>query len=170
MVLTAGCDVYTVPYPVLKAFFTQTEIGAEQIQNCLDADYADRLAIADKVLEEVGLIKIQQLYQVEPEFLEFLIELRGSADYPSLDGEDLFKRFDEAGFGDFFYSPSRSEWRELRKGKLPDLDSELTRTLPLDTLYSLLAVGDFINFQDRMDDMIRASIERLFTPRVAAVS
>ena len=35
MVLTAGCDVYTVPYPVLKAFFTQTERGAEQIQNCL---------------------------------------------------------------------------------------------------------------------------------------
>jgi transaldolase len=170
MVLTAGCDVYTVPYPVLKAFFTQTEIGAQQIQNCLKANYADRLAISDKVLEKVGLAKIQQLYQVEPEFLEFLIELRGSADYASMDGEDLFKRFDEAGFGDFFYSPSRSEWRELRKGKLPDLDSALTRTLPLDTLYSLLAVGDFINFQDRMDEMIRASVEHLLTPRVAAAS
>jgi transaldolase len=170
MVLTAGCDVYTVPYPVLKAFFTQTEIGAEQMQNCLSADYADRLAISDQVLGKVGLTRIQQLYQVEPEFIEFLIELRGSADYAYLDGEGLFKRFDEAGFGDFFYSPSPSEWRELRKGKLPDLDSELTRALPLDTLYSLLAVGDFINFQDRMDEMIRASIEHLFTPRVAAAS
>ena len=65
---------------------------------------------------------------------------------------------------------SPSEWRELRKGKLPDLDSELTRTIPLDTLYSLLAVGDFMNFQDRMDEMIRASIEHHFTPRVAAAS
>ena len=170
MVLTAGCDVYTVPYSVLKAFFTQTEIGPEQIQNCLNADYADRLAISDKVLEKVGLTKIQQLYQVEPEFIEFLIELRSSADYASVDGEDLFKRFDEAGFGDFFYSPSSSEWRELKKGKLPDLDSELTRRLPLDTLYSLLAVGDFINFQDRMDEMIRASVGDLLTPRVAAAS
>jgi len=170
MVLTAGCDVYTVPYPVLKAFFTQTESGPEQIQNCLNADYADRLAISDKVLEKVGLARIQQLYQVEPEFIEFLIELRRSADYAYLDGEGLVKRFDGAGFGDFFYSPSPSEWRQLRKGKLPDLDSELTRTIPLDTLYSLLAVGDFINFQDRMDEMIRASIEHHFTSRVAAVS
>jgi transaldolase len=170
MVLTAGCDVYTVPYPVLKEFLTQTEVGAEQIKNSLQADYSDRLAISQNVLEKVTLDKIKQLYQVEPEFIEFLIELRGSADYASLDGEGLFKRFDGAGFGDLFYSPSRSEWRELRKGKLPDLDSELTRTLPLDTLYSLLAVGDFINFQDRMDEMIRASIEHLFTPRVAAAS
>lgn len=170
MVLTAGCDVYTVPYPVLKAFFTQTESGAEQIENRLNADYADRLAISDKVREKVGLTRIQQLYQVEPEFIEFLLELRRSADCAYLDGEGLFKRFDVAGFGDFFYSPSPSEWRELRKGKLPDLDSELTRTIPLDTLYSLLAVGDFINFQDRMDEMIRASIEHHFTRRVAAVS
>ena len=41
-------------------------------------------------------------------------------------------------------------------------DSELTRTLPLDTLYSLLAVGDFINLPDRMDEMIRASVEHLY--------
>lgn len=170
MVLTAGCDVYTVPYPVLKEFLTQTEVGAEQIKNCLQADYSDRLAISQNVLGKVSLEKIKQLYQVEPEFIEFLIELRGSADYASLDGEGLFKRFDQAGFGDFFYSPSPSEWRELRKGKLPDLDSALTRKLPLDTLYSLLAVGDFINFQDRMDEMIRASIEHHFTPRVAAAS
>jgi len=170
MLLTAGCDVYTVPYPVLKAFFTQTESDAEQIQNCLEADYADRLAISETVAEKVGLTKIQQLYQIEPEFIEFLIELRGSADYAQLDGESLFKRFDEAGFGDFFYSPSPSEWRELRKGKLPDLDSALTKGLPLDTLYSLLAIGDFVNFQDRMDEMIRASVQHLFAPSVVAVS
>jgi transaldolase len=170
LVLTAGCDVYTVPYPVLKAFFLQTDVEPGQIQNCLEADYSDRLAISDNVLEKVGLEKIRRLYKVEPEFIEFLTELREAADFPRLDGKGLFKRFDDAGFGDFFYSPSPSEWRELRKGKLPDLDSPLTQALPLDTLYSLLAVGDFMNFQDRMDEVIRGSIEQLFAPRVAAVS
>ena len=128
MVLTAGCDVYTVPYPVLKAFFTQTEIGPEQIQNCLNANYADRLAISDKVLEKVGLAKIQQLYQVEPEFLEFLIELRGSADYASMDGEGLFKRFDQAGFGDFFYSrvPLRMAGAKKREAARPRLRAHRT--------------------------------------------
>jgi len=162
MALTAGCDVYTVPYSVLKAFLTQTEIGPEQIENQLESDYSDRLAIPDNVVEKVGLEKIKQLYRVEPEFIEFLVELRGSAEYATIDGEGLFKRFDEAGFGDFFYAPSASEWRELRKGKLPDLDSPLTKSLPLDTLYTLLAIGDFTNFQDRMDESIRAPIQHLF--------
>ncbi|MCA1601802.1 MAG: transaldolase, partial [Acidobacteria bacterium] len=162
MALTAGCDVYTVPYPVLKAFLTQTEIGPEQIENRLEADYSDRLAIPDNVVEKVGLEKTKQLYRVEPEFIEFLVELRASAEYATIDGEGLFKRFDEAGFGDFFYAPSASEWRELRKGKLPDLDSPLTKSLPLDTLYTLLAIGDFTNFQDRMDESIRAPIHHLF--------
>lgn len=162
MALTAGCDVYTVPYAVLKAFLTQTEIGPEQIENRLEADYSDRLAIPDNVVEKVGLEKIKQLYRVEPEFIEFLTELRASAEYATIDGEGLFKRFDKAGFGDFFYAPSASEWPELRKGKLPDLDSPLTKALPLDTLYALLAIGDFTNFQDRMDESIRAPIQHLF--------
>ena len=162
IVLTAGCDVYTVPYPVLKAFFTQAEVGPEEIKNRLESDYSDQLAIPDKVSEKVGLEKIKRLYRVEPEFIEFLMELRGSAEYATIDGEGLFKRFDEAGFGDFFYAPSPSEWREIRKGKLPDLDSPVTQALPLDTLYSLLAIGDFTNFQDRMDESIRAPIQHLF--------
>jgi transaldolase len=160
--LTAGCDVYTVPYPVLKAFLAQTEIRPDQIENRLEADYSDQLAIPDNVVEKVGLEKIKQLYRVEPEFIEFLVELRGSAEYATIDGDGLFKRFDEAGFEDFFYAPSPSEWRELRKGKLPDLNSSLTKALPLDTLYTLLAIGDFTNFQDRMDESIRAPIQHLF--------
>ncbi len=161
--LTAGCDVYTVPYPVLKAFFAQTEIGPEEIANRVEADYSDQLAISDKVVEKVGLERIKRLWQVEPEFIEFLAELRSSAEYATIDGDGLVKRFDEAGFGDFFYAPSPAEWQELRKGKLPDLDSPLTRALPLDTLYTLLAIGDFTNFQDRMDEMIQAPIRHLFT-------
>ncbi|MGH7909383.1 MAG: hypothetical protein ACREA4_05510 [Nitrososphaera sp.] len=88
-------------------------------------------------------------------------ELRESAKYATIDRECLFKRFDEAGFGDFLYAPTASEWRELRKGKLLDLDSPLTQALPLDTLYSSLAIGDFINLQDRMDEKIRAPIQHL---------
>lgn len=162
IVLTAGCDVYTVPYPVLKAFFQQKDVGPEEIKNCLQADYSDQLAISDKVRQKIGLEKIKELYTVKPEFIEFLIELRGSAEYATIDGDGLFRRFDDAGFGDFFYAPSPSEWRELRKGKLPDLDSPLTGALPLDTLYSLLAIGDFANFQDRMDQSVREPIQHLF--------
>ncbi|MGQ0793293.1 MAG: transaldolase family protein [Deltaproteobacteria bacterium] len=163
--LTAGCDVYTVPYPALKEFFAQSDMGPGDIKNRLDADYSDRLGVSDRVLEKLGgeklaMEKIERLYRVEPEFVEFLTELRQSAEVT--DGDNLFKRFDEAGFGDFFYAPTESEWRELRKGKLPDLDSPLTQKLPLDTLYSLLAVGDFINFQDGMDEAIKAPIRHLF--------
>lgn len=162
IVLTAGCDVYTVPYPVLKQFFTQSDVAPKDIKSRLKTDYSDQLAISDQVIEKVGLEKIRQLYRVEPEFIEFLIELRESPEFVTIDGEGLFKRFDEAGFGDFFYAPTASEWRELRKGKLPDLDSPLTQALRLDTLYSLLAIGDFINLQDRMDEKIRAQIRHLF--------
>ncbi len=161
MVLTAGCDVYTVPYPVLKEFLQQT-ISPEQFKNCLAEDYSDRLDIDQKVLDRISLEKIQKLYQVEPEFIEFLLKLRASTEFQTIGGDQLYKRFDEAGFGDFFYVPSASEWKELRKGKLPDLDSPLTQALPLDTLYSLLAIGDFINFQDRMDEMIQTPIRHLF--------
>jgi len=162
LVLTAGCDVYTVPYPVLKEFFTQTLIEQPEISNCLETDYSDKLGITENVIKKVGLEKIKQLYRVEPEFIRFLAELRGSAEYATIDEDGLLKRFDEAGFGDFFYSPTASEWRELRKGKLPDLDSPLTKALPLDTLYTLLAIGDFTNFQDRMDEKIREPIQHLF--------
>lgn len=162
MALTAGCDVYTVPYPVLQAFLSQTEMGPEGIKSRLDADYSDQLALTDRVKEKIGVEKIKRLYRVEPEFIEFLIELRSSPEYASIDGDGLFKRFDQAGFGDFFYSPSPAEWQELRKGKLPDFDSELTRRLPLDTLYTLLAIADFGNFQERMDETIREPIQHLF--------
>ncbi len=76
-----------------------------------------------------------------------------------MDGDALGERFERAGFGDFFYRPSPEEWRELRKSKLPDLTSPLVRRIPLDTLMSLLAVGDFANFQDRMDAKIQGILE-----------
>lgn len=161
MPLTAGCDVYTIPFPVLKEFMN-SDIAPDSITDQTAADYENQLDIDETVLAKVGADKIRRLYTVEPEFIEFLLDLRGSAEFASIDGDGLYKRFDEAGFGDFFYSPSEAEWREIRKGKLPDLDAEITKKLPLDTLYTLLAFGDFMNFQDAMDKRIQEPIRELF--------
>ncbi len=161
MVLTAGCDAYTVPYPVLKAFLTQGEVGPEAVCDCQEMDFTEAVrALPAEVVEKVGgFERVERLWKVEPEFIEFLVELRSDPAFDRLDGEGLFRRFEAAGFGDFFYAPTAAEWRELRKNKLPDLDSPLTRRIALDTLYSLLAVGDFANFQDQMDARIRAILE-----------
>lgn len=161
MPLTAGCDVYTIPFPFLKEFMN-SDIAPESITDQTSADYKDDLNIDEKVLAKIGKEKIPKLYTVEPEFIEFLLELRASDDFKAIDGDGLYKRFDEAGFGDFFYSPNESEWAEIRKGKLPDLDAEITKKLPLDTLYTLLAFGDFMNFQDAMDKRIQEPIRSLF--------
>ena len=67
------------------------------------------------------------------------------------DGEHLFRRFEEAGFGDLFYAPNESEWSEIRRDKVPNLDSPLITRLSLDALYSLLADADFAKYQDEMD-------------------
>jgi len=70
------------------------------------------------------------------------------------DGDQLAKRFEQAGFGDLFYAPNAAEWTALRKNKLPDFAAPLTARLPLDTLYTLLADGDFDKFQEEMDGII----------------
>ncbi len=69
--------------------------------------------------------------------------MRNSAGYGKLGGDGLFKRFDRAGFGDMFYSPTAAEWTGIRKSKLPDLDSPLAKVMPLNTLYTPLALGGF---------------------------
>ncbi|MFQ5864785.1 MAG: transaldolase family protein [bacterium] len=162
MVYAAGCDVFTVPYKALKEYLTQREVRPEEIKSCLENDYSDKLGSSQRVLQKIGINRIERLYQVEPEYIEFLKEVRNGSDFDDLDGEALFKKFDQAGFGDMFYTPATEEWQELRKNKLPDLDSTLTATLPLDTLYSLLAFADFAKFQDEMDDRIAQPIRRLF--------
>jgi transaldolase len=162
LVYAAGCDVFTVPYKPLKDFLTQTEVGPEEISSQLETDYSSNLGISPKVLDEVGFERLERFYRIEPEYIQFLVELRRLPDFQDLDGDGLFKKFDEAGFGDIFYSPTPAEWRELRQNKLPDLDSPLTKKLPLDTLYSLLAVADFMKFQDGMDRRIAVRIRHLF--------
>ena len=162
MVYAAGCDVFTVPYPALKEFLNQTEVGADGIRSRVNDDYSDNLGISQNVLGKVGKSKLESLYTVEPEFIEFLKQVRNGSDFDELDGEGLCQKFADAGYDDMFYSPTADDWRELKKNKLPDLDSQLTAKLPLDTLYSLLAFADFTKFQDEMDERIANRIRSFF--------
>lgn len=158
--LTAGCDVYTSPYPVLKDFLMQKEVPAGEIASKLEQSYVDQLHLKEEVVSKIGENRLRSLFVVEPEFIEFLITLRNSAEFEEMDGEGLQKSFEKAGFGDFFYAPTVQEWAELKKGKLPDLNSELTKKIALDMLYSLLAIGDFSNFQHKMDAEVIKKIEK----------
>jgi transaldolase len=154
-VRVAGCDVFTAPCEAIRGFMTQTEIPANEVRSQLETSYEDRFGIPDDLLRSVGTARIARLYNVEPELIQFMTELRKSKDYDGMrDGDQLAKRFDQAGFGDLFYAPSANEWTELRKSKLPDFASPLTARLPLDTLYTLLADADFEKFQEEMDRMI----------------
>lgn len=152
----AGCDVFTSPCKAIAELMSQKEVAPGDIRSQLETSYEDRLGIAPDMLSKAGETAIARLYDVEPELVQFLTEMRSSKEYQNLgDGDRLARQFDQAGFGDIFYAPSASEWSELRKNKLPDFDSELTKRLPLDTLYTLLADADFEKYQEEMDGMIR---------------
>lgn len=149
---TAGCDVYTVPCKVLQEFLGQDEVTPSSIQSRLGTAYEDRLGIPDNIVAKLGADRIARLYRVEPEFVEFLLEYRGTTEYQDLDdGDHLARRFEEAGFGDLFYSPNDHEWLAMRGGKIPDLEDPITMKPSLDTLYSLLADADFEKYQEDMD-------------------
>jgi transaldolase len=156
----AGCDVFTAPCDVLGRFLSQTDMPVEALTSQLETSYEDRLGLAEEVIKVVGLTRIARLWRVEPEFLEFLVHYRTSAEYRELtDGEELRRRFENAGFRDFFYAPDARDWQILRKGKLPDLAGPLARRLAVDTHMSLLADGDFVNQQEAID---AALLERAF--------
>jgi transaldolase len=151
----AGCDVFTAPCEAIRDFLAQTEVAPQAIRSQLETSYEDSLGISDKVLKALGTERIARLYRVEPELVEFLLELRSSAEWSAMrDGERLARRFDEAGFGDFFYVPSTGEWEAMKKNKLPDLEAPVTKRLALDTLFSLLADADFENHQAEIDRKI----------------
>jgi transaldolase len=157
----AGCDVFTSPCKAIAELMSQKKVAPGDIRSQLETSYEDRLGIAPDMLSKAGETAIARLYDVEPELVQFLAEMRSSKEYQNLgDGDRLARQFDQAGFGDIFYAPSASEWSELRKNKLPDFDSELTKRLPLDTLYTLLADADFEKYQEEMDGMIRETLQR----------
>lgn len=157
----AGCDVFTAPCEAIRDFVEAKDVAPEQIASRLETSYENELAVADRVRERIGADAIARLYRVEPEFVAFLRELRRSPDFAELDGEGLARRFDAAGFGDFFHAPTAGERAELARGKLPDLDGDLVDRIPLDTHYSLLANADFARAQREID----AAIERRLDAR-----
>jgi transaldolase len=155
LVRVAGCDVFTAPCELLRAFLSRTDLTVADVVNQLETSYEDRLGVGQNALRALGRDRIARLYRVEPELIQFLLELRARDDYRRIHtGEELFDRFERAGFGDLFHVPSQAEEAELRKSKLPDLAAPLTRSLPLDTLFSLLADADFTKSQEQIDRLI----------------
>jgi transaldolase len=162
LVRVAGCDVFTAPCSVLGEFISQTDVPLEALTSQLETSYEDRLGITEDAIEAVGREQIARLWRVEPEFLEFLLDYRTSAEFRELgDGERLRHRFESAGFGDFFYAPDAREWQTIKKSKLPDLAGPLARRLAVDTHMSLLADGDFVTQQEAID---AALLQRGFGP------
>ena len=158
----AGCDVFTAPCSVLAEFLSQTDMPAEALTSQLETSYEDRLGIAEEAIKAVGLQRIARLWRVEPDFIEFLVDYRTSAEYCELkNGDGLRRRFESAGFGDFFYAPDARDWQTIKKSKLPDLAGPLATRLAADTHMTLLADGDFVNQQEAID---AALLERGFGP------
>jgi len=159
-VRVAGCDVFTAPCDVIREYLDQQEIGPDQIETKLETSYEDDLGVSAEVIQKTGPDRIARLYHVEPELVEFLRELRGSSEYSKLeDGDDLYKRFDQAGFGDLFHFPAPAEHEEMERGKLPDLEGGLIGRIPLDTHYSLLANADFARNQREIDEAMQQSLD-----------
>ncbi len=155
----AGCDGFTSPCGAIRSFMEQRELAPEQITSQLDTSYEDRLGVAPDVDDCLGTKGIARTYKVEPELIQFLSEFRATREFAALrDGDDVFRHFDRAGFGDFFYSPTPSQWQEMGAGNLPQLDSPLTARLPIDTLFTLLADADFEKSQEDIDRLIRQAI------------
>jgi transaldolase len=150
IVQLTGCDVFTVPPGVLGDFLSHAT--PEMLARRLETSYEDRLGTAESVLRALRPERLRRLWAVEPELVDFLLDYRASAEYRALqDGDRLRRRFEAAGFGDMFHTPTSQEREALRRSKLPDLASPLTTRLALDTLYSLLADADFEKEQALID-------------------
>ncbi|WNM63285.1 transaldolase family protein [Candidatus Nitrospira neomarina] len=157
---TAGCDVYTAPCKVIQEFLDLPEVPQE-IPSQVNTSYEDRLGIPPAISAKLTNECIARLYRVEPELREFLLEYRATKEYAQLqDADALVKRFDQAGFKDLFYAPAPGEWEEIRRSKIPDPAAPLTRQLPLDTLYTLMADADFEKHQAEMDQAIEEYMSR----------
>jgi len=152
LVDTAGCDVATAPCDALQGLLEQEVVGPDEVESRLETSYEDRLEIGDAAQRKLGRDGVARLWRIEPELVEFLDAYRETEEFRTLqDGDALAQRFETAGFGDLFAAPDDVTWKEIRKGKLPDLDSDLPGRFALDTLYTFLAHGDFERHQEEMD-------------------
>jgi len=162
---TAGCDVYTAPCEVLREFLGQQEVEPDALESRLETSYEDELGIPDETRAKLDDDAVARLWTVEPELLEFLREYRATEEYrglrPASGGEALTRRFEEAGFGDFFHAPDEAGWEAIRAGKVPDLDAPITGEVALDTLYSLMADADFAKHQRAMDAVFEQHLRSL---------
>lgn len=155
----AGCDVFTAPPAAIREFLEQQDVAPEQVESRLEASYEDELGIAEKTLAALSLEKIERLYRVEPELLEFLEKYRATPEYAALeDGEELWRRFDDEGFGDLFYALDEAEQRKIRESKVPDLSAPLHDRIAFDTLFTLHADADFDKHQEAMDERLLAAL------------
>jgi len=160
---TAGCDVYTVPPDVLRSLLDRTDIEPGALESRLETSYADRLGLdaGDDGRPGPDPERVGRLFEVEPELVEFLRDYGASDDFrDTSEGEAVARRFEEAGFGDFFASPSEAEWKELAGSKLPDPASPVPGECALDTEYALRADADFSAHQERIDARIAEAAGR----------
>lgn len=153
LVAVAGCDAFTAPCAVLRSFLAQRDVAPEAVRSQLETSYADRLGVGAAASGALGAERIARLYRVEPEFIEFLLALRGES--AGLDGPALARCFERAGFGDFFHAPTSAQWLDLRRDKLVPLDDPLAPMLALDTHYTLRAHADFELHQQAIDQQLR---------------
>jgi hypothetical protein len=77
----AGCDVFTAPVDVLDAFLAQREVAPDRIANQVDTAPRPPRDIPGDVRSRIAEERIPRLWRVEPELVEFLLEVRGSPEY-----------------------------------------------------------------------------------------
>ncbi len=155
IVQTAGCDAMTAPPDVLSELLGARELGAAELESRLEVSYRDDLGLSPEAERRLGVDRVDRLFDVEPDFVEFLTTYGRSDSFAAArDGEAVARRFDEAGFGDFFAFPSESEWRELARSKVPEIREGNVHVL--DTELSLRANADFATHQRYIDEEIRA--------------
>jgi transaldolase len=155
----AGCDVFTAPCDAIRGLMEQGGVAPGDLESRLQSSYLERLGVSDDVLNALGRERVARVYDVEPELVEFLLEYRATEEYRTLrDGDRLAARLHDAGFGDLLYAPGPRDWEEIRASKIPRLDSDLTKRVALDTLFTLHAHADFERHQAEMDQGIRAGL------------